>query len=87
MQNGGTLTFSSGRHQDRIFVQIIDTGEGIPADISNKIFQPFFSTKSKGTGLGLAISQTIMKAHQGDIKIESEPQKGTRVTVFLTAAS
>ena len=85
MQNGGTLTFCSGRHQDRIFVQITDTGEGISSDILDKIFQPFYSTKTKGSGLGLAISQTIMKAHQGDIKIESEPQKGTRATVFLKA--
>jgi PAS domain S-box-containing protein len=87
MQNGGTLTFSTGRHQDRIFLEITDTGEGIPADVLDKIFQPFYSSKPKGSGLGLAISQTIMKAHQGDIKIESEPQKGTRATVFLKAES
>ncbi len=87
MQNGGTLTFSTGRHQDRIFVEITDTGEGIPAEVLDKIFQPFYSSKPKGSGLGLAISQTIMKAHQGDIKIESEPQKGTRATVFLKAES
>jgi PAS domain S-box-containing protein len=87
MPKGGTLTLSSGREQDRVFLQITDTGEGIPADILEKIFQPFYSTKPKGSGLGLAISRTIMEAHQGDIKVESEPQKGTRVTVFLKAES
>jgi signal transduction histidine kinase len=81
----GNLTFTSGCHNERVFVQISDTGKGIPHDIIDKIFQPFYSTKPKGSGLGLAISKTIMEAHQGEIKIESEPDKGTSVTVLLNA--
>ncbi len=86
MPAGGNLTFISGCHNDRVFVQISDTGEGIPHDIIDKIFQPFYSTKPKGSGLGLAISKTIIEAHQGEIKIESEPDKGTSVTVLLKAS-
>ena len=84
MPEGGTLSIVSGRQAGRVFVQISDTGEGMPPEILEKIFQPFFSTKAKGSGLGLAISQKIMEAHQGKITIESEPGKGSRVTLFLT---
>jgi phosphoserine phosphatase RsbU/P len=83
MEAGGILTITTGRQVDRIFVQISDTGSGIPQEVREKIFQPFFSSKPKGSGLGLAISQKIIEAHQGEITIDSELQKGTRVTVFL----
>jgi signal transduction histidine kinase len=85
MEAGGTLTITTGRQADRVFMQIRDTGTGIPQEVRDKIFQPFFSSKPKGSGLGLAISQKIIEAHQGEIAIESEPQKGTRVTIFLKA--
>jgi two-component system NtrC family sensor kinase len=83
MPAGGTLTIASGREAGKIFVKIADTGEGIPPEVMEKIFEPFFSTKSKGSGLGLAISRRIMEAHQGGITLESEPHQGTRVTCFL----
>jgi PAS domain S-box-containing protein len=87
MPAGGTLTFTSGRDHDRALVRISDSGEGIPPDIMDKIFQPFYSTKPKGSGLGLAISQTIVKAHQGEMRVESELHQGTDVTVFLQVES
>ena len=87
MPAGGTLTFTSGRDNERVLVRISDSGEGIPPAIIDKIFQPFYSTKPKGSGLGLAISQTIVKAHQGEIRVKSEPHQGTGVTVFLQAES
>jgi signal transduction histidine kinase len=83
MEAGGALTIATGRQAGRIFVQISDTGPGIPPEVRDKIFQPFFSSKPKGSGLGLAISQKIIEAHQGEITIESESQKGARVTIFL----
>jgi signal transduction histidine kinase len=85
MPAGGTLTFTSGRDADRVLVRISDSGEGIAPDILAKIFQPFYSTKPKGSGLGLAISQTIVKAHHGEIRVESQPHQGAGVTVFLPA--
>ncbi|MBM4294725.1 MAG: PAS domain S-box protein, partial [Deltaproteobacteria bacterium] len=83
MSPGGILSIATGRQAERVFVQISDTGVGIPPEIREKIFQPFFSSKPKGSGLGLAISQRILEAHQGEIAIESEPGKGTRVTIIL----
>jgi two-component system NtrC family sensor kinase len=83
MPQGGSLTIVSGREADQVFVQISDTGEGIPPEVREKIFQPFFSTKSKGSGLGLAISQKIMEAHQGSITLDNAPPHGTRVTCYL----
>ncbi len=87
MGAGGVLTMSSGRKGEGIFVQVADTGAGIPADILPRIFQPFFSTKQRGSGLGLAIAQGIMEANHGEIKIESEPAKGTQVTLWLKGKS
>ena len=83
MPAGGMLTFTSGRDHDRVLVRIDDSGEGISPDIIDKIFQPFYSTKPKGSGLGLAISQTIVTAHQGEIRVKSQPHRGTDMTVFL----
>jgi len=85
MPGGGNLTLNTGCHNDLVFVQISDTGEGIPHNIIDKIFQPFYSSKPRGSGLGLAISKTIIEAHQGEIKIESEPGRGTCLTIFLKA--
>jgi PAS domain S-box-containing protein len=85
MPSGGALTFTSGREDDRVWVRISDSGEGIAPEIMDKIFQPFYSTKPKGSGLGLAISRTIVTAHQGEIRVESQLHRGTDMTVFLQA--
>jgi two-component system sensor histidine kinase HydH len=65
---------------------IIDSGEGIKQSDMQKVFEPFFTTKSSGTGLGLAVVKDIVESHSGDIVIESEPGKGTTVTVTLPLA-
>jgi PAS domain S-box-containing protein len=83
MEQGGTLTITSKPEAPGIHVEIGDTGEGIPPERLDKIFQPFYSTKAKGSGLGLAITQKIIEAHNGKITIESEPGKGTRVLISL----
>jgi two-component system, NtrC family, sensor kinase len=64
-------------------ISIIDTGTGISAENLEKIFDPFFTTKEDGTGLGLSISYGIIIQHGGDIAIESEVGKGTKVVVKL----
>jgi len=87
MPAGGTLTFTSSRDHDRVLVRIDDSGEGIPPEIIDKIFQPFYSTKPKGSGLGLAISQTIVTAHHGEIRVESHLHQGTGMTVLLQGES
>jgi signal transduction histidine kinase len=62
-----------------------DNGNGIPENIRQKIFQPFFTTKpaGQGTGLGLSLSYDIVKAHGGEIKVSSEGGKGSQFTVNL----
>lgn len=79
MGAGGELKVVSHTGPHTVQVIIADTGPGIPPDITANIFQPFFSTKPRGSGLGLAISQQIMAAHGGEINLESEPGKGTKV--------
>ncbi len=64
-------------------VRITDTGSGIPDDIKDKIFRPFFTTKDKGTGLGLAIVRSIIEEHNGEITVESSEGQGTTVAVRI----
>jgi PAS domain S-box-containing protein len=64
-------------------ITIRDTGEGIEAENLEKIFEPFYSTRSKGTGLGLSVCQEIVKLHRGSILVNSERNKGTLITVLL----
>jgi two-component system, NtrC family, sensor kinase len=75
----------TGLTDSHIKVLIIDNGPGIPEAIKEKIFQPFFTTKptGEGTGLGLSLSYDILKAHGGEIQINSIENKGTTISVFL----
>jgi signal transduction histidine kinase len=68
-----------------VCICIWDNGSGIPPEIQEKIFNPFFTTKppGKGTGLGLSISHQIVEKHQGTIKVTSEPEKGTEFTIKI----
>ncbi|MDP3981028.1 MAG: ATP-binding protein [Chlamydiota bacterium] len=61
----------------RVQISVKDTGVGIPEEVRQKIFEPFFSTKEKGTGLGLMITDFIVRQHNGSIRVESEVGKGT----------
>jgi signal transduction histidine kinase len=66
-------------------VAISDTGPGIPSENVKHIFDPFFTTKPHGTGLGLAVTRRIVEEHQGTIRVESEPGKGTTFVILLPA--
>ena len=70
---------------DHVSVAINDTGVGIKPGDMQHIFEPFYTTKSavKGTGLGLSVSYGIVKHHQGEIQVTSQPGKGTTFTVLL----
>ncbi len=93
MPQGGTLTISlkqtpwPGLPEDddrhAIVVEFADTGHGIPREMHDKVFDPFFTTRPQGTGLGLAITRKIVDLHQGQIKLQSEPGQGTRVQILL----
>jgi len=71
--------------KDQILITIKDNGPGIPSDIKEKIFQPFFTTKptGQGTGLGLSLSYDIVKAHGGTLKVDSSKAMGTIFTIEL----
>ena len=70
----------------RVLIAIEDNGPGIPDEIKDKIFQPFFTTKptGSGTGLGLSLSYDIVKAHGGELKVESKVGKGSEFVIYLT---
>jgi len=83
---GGRIAVLASRVPNASAVEILvsDTGCGIPPDVLPHVFEPFFTTKrGKGTGLGLSISQTYVRSHNGEIHIESFPQKGTTVRILL----
>jgi two-component system NtrC family sensor kinase len=85
MPEGGTLTLSSRHFQDKksIEIEFRDTGLGIEKKHINKLFDPFYSTKTSGTGLGLAVSYGIINQHQGKISVESQLGRGTTFTIIL----
>jgi signal transduction histidine kinase len=70
-----------------VLVEVVDDGPGVPADLSDRIFTPFFSTKPKGSGLGLSIVRKIVDAHDGRIDLSSAPGSGTRFRVTLPIAT
>ena len=81
----GSMEISSSFDADFIHIQVADSGCGIPEAVQERIFEPFFTTKEsgKGTGLGLAIVAQVVEDHQGHIRVESQPGKGTRFHIFL----
>jgi len=84
MDRGGVLTVGIARQDDdTLRVSVADTGTGIRRDDLGRVFDPYFTTKPSGTGLGLAIVHRIVEAHGGEIRLESEPGKGTTFTVLL----
>jgi two-component system sensor histidine kinase HydH len=90
MPKGGTLTVKidnlSATNPGYASFSIVDTGSGIAQEHLAKIFDPFFTTKANGTGLGLAIVKKIVESHAGYIDVNSVPEKGTTVQVFLPCA-
>jgi len=76
---------SSKNLDGKIEIRVKDNGPGIPSDIKDKIFQPFFTTKptGQGTGLGLSLSYDIIKAHGGELKVESVVGKGSEFAIIL----
>ena len=86
MPAGGRITLSVARRPPNLEIVVADTGEGMAPDVAENIFTPYFTTKSKGSGLGLAISRNIIRAHNGDISVESQPGKGSTFTIKLPLA-
>jgi len=85
MEGKGTLTLSTEKQNGHVQIGITDTGCGIPSENLQKIFDPFFTTKAvgKGTGLGLYNVRTIVRKYQGELKVESEVGKGTKIMLVF----
>jgi two-component system, sporulation sensor kinase E len=81
MEMGGTLRIRASSDQEWLRLQFIDSGCGIKAEELAHIFEPYMTTKPGGTGLGMMIAQKIVRAHGGYINVESEPGRGTTVTL------
>jgi two-component system NtrC family sensor kinase len=81
----GKITVSTRREGERVVLVVADDGPGIPAEVENQIFEPFFSTKEDKhrTGLGLAVARGIIDRHGGSITVRSEPGKGAEFTIEL----
>ncbi|MEW6429242.1 MAG: ATP-binding protein [Thermodesulfobacteriota bacterium] len=99
MPQGGTITVSCENAAPEFLAHlplppgkpyvkmcIADTGAGIPADIIDRVFDPYFSTREGGSGLGLAITHSIVSKHGGHIEVASTPGSGTTFTVYLPAS-
>jgi signal transduction histidine kinase len=80
-----TVSVITKRVRDRIEVRVKDNGKGIQKNVLDKIFQPFFTTKptGKGTGLGLSLSYDIVKAHGGELKVETKEGGGSEFAISL----
>jgi signal transduction histidine kinase len=88
MGDGGTLSVQTRALDAGVELAVGDTGCGMPPEIKDKIFIPFFTTKAagQGTGLGLAVVNEIVRSHGGTIRVDSQPGKGTLFQVYLPAA-
>jgi signal transduction histidine kinase len=69
--------------REAVVVELADEGPGMPREVADRVFNPFFTTKPQGTGLGLAIVRKIVDAHDGSIDLETVPGRGTRIRVTL----
>ena len=80
-----TVSISTKKEGDKIKISVSDNGNGIPDHIKEKILQPFFTTKptGQGTGLGLSMSYDIVKAHGGELKVETNEGEGSQFIIIL----
>jgi signal transduction histidine kinase len=85
MPDGGVLELQTHSQDDRVLLDVIDTGQGMEAKTQGKIFDVFYSTKTHGSGLGLPTVRRVVEAHGGTISCASEPGRGTRFTISLRA--
>ncbi len=85
IEGNGEITIKTGIEDERVKIEISDTGKGIPDDVKDKIFDPFFTTKAVGvgTGLGLSISHGIIKQHNGEISVQSKEGEGTTFVIKI----
>lgn len=85
MPDGGKVDITAKAEGDGILVTIRDEGIGIPESVMKRIGEPFLTTKEKGTGLGLMVTFNILENHNGTIRVDSQPEKGTVFHIMFPA--
>jgi len=82
------VTVKTERKDNQVVIRISDNGSGIPEAVKDKIFQPFFTTKptGEGTGLGLSLAYDIVKAHGGELKVETKETEGSEFIINFPVA-
>ena len=83
MKQGGLLKIRTGADSEWVNIRFSDTGGGMTQEAMARIFEPYFTTKQSGSGLGLMITQRIVRAHGGEVVIESDPGNGLKITIRL----
>src|SRR3954454_1994243 len=83
MPDARTITLRSHRENQKVVIEVADTGSGLTSEECERIFTPYYTTKQHGTGLGLAIVQSVVSDHGGRINVHSEPGKGTTFVIEL----
>ncbi|HLE01179.1 MAG TPA: ATP-binding protein, partial [Bdellovibrionota bacterium] len=85
MPGGGQIRVSARVADDNLLILVKDSGRGIPADLLDKVMEPFFTTKEvgKGTGLGLSISHGIIEEHSGTMRVRNHPEGGAEFEIRL----
>jgi signal transduction histidine kinase len=83
MPSGGTLAIRTAAHEGGVRLEVSDTGQGLTQEECDRLFTPYYTTKTHGTGLGLAIVQSVISDHGGKIGVRSEPGKGTTFLIDL----
>jgi two-component system sensor histidine kinase FlrB len=81
--HGETVKVSLHCHTGKLQIFVVDRGPGVPADINERIFEPFVTDKKKGTGLGLPISKKIVEAHGGKLECKNNPDEGVTFRITL----
>jgi two-component system sensor histidine kinase FlrB len=80
---GGQVQLATAVEGDRVVIRVSDRGRGMTAEVQERLFEPFFTTRPEGTGLGLAIVRSVVDAHGGEITVESTPGRGSTFCVRL----
>jgi signal transduction histidine kinase len=83
MPEGCTLAIRTAAHEGGVRLEVSDTGHGLTQEECDRLFTPYYTTKTQGTGLGLAIVQSVISDHGGKIGVRSGPGKGTAFIIDL----
>jgi PAS domain S-box-containing protein len=83
MPDGGTLTLRAYDAGEQVAIAVQDTGKGVPEELRERIFTPFYTTRTRGTGLGLSIVKKIVEGHSGRMTLECPPEGGSIFTMWL----